>query len=507
MKLKTRLIISICIILFVPFILATCAVGIVHFVRTQNNENYTVEGSYSYLAGLVQNMDEKSDEVYKDLETWISEDQSRALDQTALKKMNQETRDKGFSYLLVRIDGKIFYNGSGSKDRTIKTGQLPPYGANSPTAKIIIYLSQQEPALLRQIDFSTEDGRQCSVFMVTTSRSILPGAKKAALDMIISIFLILILTAIILVGWTYQGIVPRLKTLVKAAGEIREGELDHPLDVSGSDEISELFRAFEDMRKRLQAVSIEKMHDDEEQRQLIANIAHDLKTPITAIKGYAEGLRDGVAKTPEKQALYLGTICNKANEMNALINELTLYSKIDMNKVPYNFQSLNVKNFFMDCAEEVGMDLESQKIEFTYYNYVNDNVNIIADPEQLERVIHNIIGNSVKYMGERPGIIELRVRDVGDYIQVEIEDNGRGISARDLPYIFDRTFRADASRNSNIGGSGIGLSIVKKIIEDHGGNIWATSKDGVGTVMYFVLRKDLTGAKEAKNEQDSDHRG
>ena len=102
-------------------------------------------------------------------------------------------------------------------------------------------------------------------------------------------------------------------------------------------------------------------------------------------------------------------------------------------------------------------------------------------------------------------MIELRIRDVGDYIQVEVEDNGRGISARDLPYIFDRTFRADTSRNSNIGGSGIGLSIVKKIIEDHGGNIWATSKEGVGTVMYFVLRKDKTEAKEKANEQDPDH--
>lgn len=505
MKLKTRLIISICIILFVPFLLAICGFGMIHFVRTQQNENYTIEGSYPYLTALIQNLDEKSDPVYRDLESWVEEAHSRALDQKALQDMNEKVRKRGYSYLLVRIDGKITFNGAGSDDLALGTGQLPLYGANSPKTKIIIYLSQREMALLRQIDFVTGEGEECSVFMVTTSRSVLPGNRKAMFDIIFSVLLILILTAIILVGWTYRGIVPRLKTLVKAAGEIREGELDHPLDVSGRDEISELFRAFEDMRKRLQAASVAKMHDDEEQRQLIANIAHDLKTPITAIKGYAEGLKDGVANTPEKQKLYLGTICNKADEMNALINELTLYSKIDMNKIPYNFQSLNVKNYFMDCAEEVGMDLEGQKIEFNYYNYVNDHVNIIADPEQLERVIHNIIGNSVKYMGDRPGVIELRIRDVGDYIQVEVEDNGRGISARDLPYIFDRTFRADTSRNSNIGGSGIGLSIVKKIIEDHGGNIWATSKEGVGTVMYFVLRKDKTEAKEKANEQDPDH--
>ena len=83
----------------------------------------------------------------------------------------------------------------------------------------------------------------------------------------------------------------------------------------------------------------------------------------------------------------------------------------------------------------------------------------------------------------------MKILDVGDFIQVELSDNGKGIATKDLPYIFERFYRADASRNSSKGGSGIGLSIVKKIIEDHGGKIWATSREGVGTVMYFVIRK------------------
>ena len=114
---------------------------------------------------------------------------------------------------------------------------------------------------------------------------------------------------------------------------------------------------------------------------------------------------------------------------------------------------------------------------------------IIADPEQLSRVIHNIIGNSLKYLDKPQGFINIRIKDVGDFIQVEIEDNGKGIAAKDLPYIFDRFYRTDASRNSATGGSGIGLSIVRKIIEDHGGKIWATSKEETGTIMYFVIRK------------------
>ena len=105
------------------------------------------------------------------------------------------------------------------------------------------------------------------------------------------------------------------------------------------------------------------------------------------------------------------------------------------------------------------------------------------------RGINRSLDDGVSNDGLMAELINMRIKDVGDFIQVEIEDNGRGIAAKDLPYIFDRFYRADASRNSATGGSGIGLSIVKKIIEDHGGKIWATSKPGIGTIMYFVIRK------------------
>ena len=115
-------------------------------------------------------------------------------------------------------------------------------------------------------------------------------------------------------------------------------------------------------------------------------------------------------------------------------------------------------------------------------------------------MINNIVGNSVKYMDKDPGIISIRLRDVGDFIQVEIEDNGRGINQKDIPRIFDRFYRSDQARRAR-GGSGIGLSIVKKIIEDHEGKVWATSREGEGTIIYFVLRK----YQEGRHEQNSNH--
>jgi signal transduction histidine kinase len=231
------------------------------------------------------------------------------------------------------------------------------------------------------------------------------------------------------------------------------------------------------------------LNNEKQNRELVSNISHDLKTPLTAIRGYVEGIIDGVADTPEKMEHYIKTIYNKTNEMTRLVNELTLYSQINTNRIPYNFNKINVADYFGDCVEELSLELESKNVLLQYMNYVSDDVVIIADPEQLGRVINNIISNTLKYLDKPQGMIHMRIKDVGDFIQVEIEDNGRGIAAKDLPYIFDRFYRADASRNSATGGSGIGLSIVKKIIEDHGGKIWATSKPGIGTIMYFVIRK------------------
>lgn len=310
-----------------------------------------------------------------------------------------------------------------------------------------------------------------------------------AKDLFISAFVILISVALVVGLWVYRSIAVPLVKLKKATQNIKEGNLDFVLDVEGKDEFSELCQDFEEMRRRLKESTEEKSLIEKENRELISNISHDLKTPITAVKGYVEGIMDGVADTPEKMDRYVRTIYNKTNEMDHLINELTFYSKIDTNRIPYTFSKLNVEDYFEDCSEEVGLELETRGIELVYANYVEKDVMVIADGEQIRRVIHNIISNAIKYMDKPKGIIQIRIKDVGDFIQIEIEDNGKGIGPKDLPYIFDRFYRTDVSRNFSKGGSGIGLSIVKKILEDHGGKVWATSRLGIGTIMYFVLRK------------------
>ena len=318
------------------------------------------------------------------------------------------------------------------------------------------------------------------------------GLRIMTKDLFFTALVILIFTSVSVGLWIYRSVATPLVKLRKATQNIKDGNLDFVLDVEGADEFAELCRDFEEMRRRLKKSAEEKLVLDKENKELISNISHDLKTPITAVKGYVEGIMDGVADTPEKMDRYVRTIYNKTVEMDHLINELTFYSKIDTNRIPYTFSKLNVEDYFSDCAEEVGLELETRGIQLCYANYVDSDVQVIADGEQIRRVIHNIISNAIKYMDKgkgMKGIIQIRVKDVGDFVQVEIEDNGKGIAAKDLPYIFDRFYRTDVSRNSAKGGSGIGLSIVRKILEDHGGKVWATSREDIGTIMYFVLRK------------------
>jgi len=348
--------------------------------------------------------------------------------------------------------------------------------------------SQTQAKHVQESSSQASDSSQM-VYDISLPQSSSSQVKLMAKDMILTATIILVFTALSVGLWIYRSIAVPLVKLKKATKNIKEGNLDFVLEVEGNDEFSQLCQDFEEMRKRLKESTEEKILMDKENKELISNISHDLKTPITAVKGYVEGIMDGVADTPEKMDRYVRTIYNKTNEMDHLINELTFYSKIDTNRIPYTFSKLNVEDYFSDCAEELGLEMETRGIELVYANYVEKGVQVIADGEQIRRVIHNIVSNAIKYMEKPKGIIQLRVKDVGDFIQVEIEDNGKGIAAKDLPYIFDRFYRTDVSRNSSKGGSGIGLSIVKKIMEDHGGKVWATSRLGIGTIMYFVLRK------------------
>lgn len=486
MKFKTRLQVTFITIILLPLVLTTIAFIVIGIYLMNMKQGYSVEElDYAMMSETMDTFVNIADRAYGELLRQAEEDPSRLEDVEYLKMVNDDISRKS-TYILVRKDDVIYYAGNKEAAESI-FDKLPDYGEGDVLSEDSGYYYNNLSKYVKQIDFTFRDGAKGSAFVVTKVNSLI--SRELLIDMIIAILLILIFTSLMLTLWIRKGVFHPIDELNVAMKKIKEGNYDYMLQTDAKGEIGDLYRNYEDMRMRLKESVEESARNEKQNRELVSNISHDLKTPITAIKGYVEGIMDGVADTPEKREKYLRTIYNKANDMQKLINELTTYSNVENNRIPYNFHRINVADYFGDCVEEVGMDLENRNIELNYSNLVEPDTMVIADPEQLKKVINNIISNSVKYMNKSHGIIDIRILDEVDSIRVEIEDNGKGIAQKDLSKIFDRFYRTDASRNSAQGGSGIGLSIVRKIIEDHGGYIWATSKEGEGTCMHFVMRK------------------
>ena len=489
MKLKTKLIVAFFTIILVPILVVYLGISIFTNVQMRSMGAEVGTGSIMdfFEGNAIQLINSMTTEKFEQLQQDAMDNPNYFEDKANLDQVNTDLQTS-YSFLIVRQGGIITYQGSSViGDQFLRA--LPSYGTESTTPRYLVDPEDGENYLIKQHDFWDVQKRRSSAFIVTTVDQLVPQMSSIITEMGFILVLLLVMVTFLLSMWIYRAILQPLDELQKATREIKNGNLDYELDVTETDEIGQLCQDFEEMRQRLKDQAEEKIQYDMENKELISNISHDLRTPITAIKGYCEGIMDGVASSPEKMDKYVRTIYNKANDMDRLIDELTFYSKIDTNKIPYVFTKLDVGKYFADCVEELSIDLESKNISMSFYNYVEARTLIIADPEQLNRVINNIVSNSVKYMDKSRGQVMVRLKDVGDFVQIEIEDNGKGIAQKDLPSVFDRFYRADSSRNSAQGGSGIGLSIVKKIVEDHGGKIWATSKEGIGTVMHFVLRK------------------
>ena len=490
LSLTARISIAFLAVIIIPVIMIAVILGqpMSNRLRTLG-ESYGVDNlSYSGMSNNSNLVAGITLEALNRLKADAKEDPSRLEDPAYLQSFNDSiTESKAF--LVLENGTQIFFNGSSYPDSEMAK-ILSSYSKNENDTQEEWYTIHTGLHSLVMKEILNSGDNEYNAYVITDMNQVSPSIQRWLWDLVTISILVLFMAAMIMGMWLYASTVNPLNQLKKAARNIRDGNLDFKVESKGVTEISEVCEDFEEMRKRLKESEEEKLAVDKGNKELISNISHDLKTPLTAIRGYCEGIIDGVAATPEKMEKYVRTIYNKANEMDKLINELTFYSRIDTNRIPYTFTKIRIQDFFEDCVEDVKLETESRDIELTYVNELKDpDTLVIGDTEQLRRVINNIISNSIKYMDKPEKKMQIRLLDKDDFIQAEFEDNGKGIANSELSLIFERFYRTDASRNSTRGGSGIGLSIVKKIMEDHGGKVWATSTEGAGTTIHFVLRK------------------
>lgn len=276
-----------------------------------------------------------------------------------------------------------------------------------------------------------------------------------------------------------------INDLARAADYIRDGNLNFEVMGSDYDEIDKLCTNFDTMRKELKMAQERESYMKKERSMLLANISHDLKTPVTSIKGYVEGIRDGIADTPEKMNRYLDTIYAKARVIDDMVNNLSMFSKLELSRMTFDFEEGDINVFLRGLVEDYRLDMEKNGVELV--SNISDETAIVKiDYEKISRVFSNIIDNAVKYRNENNPMLEISTftRDNGVYVC--ISDNGIGIEEKELKNVFDGFYRVDSSRS--IKGSGLGLGIVKQIVEKHGGKIWLKSEGlGKGTTAIIYL--------------------
>ena len=276
-----------------------------------------------------------------------------------------------------------------------------------------------------------------------------------------------------------------LKELRRAADDLREGDLDHEILSCRERELDELAQSLEGVRQRLKAASLAEAAAQEERGLLMANLSHDLRTPVTAIKGYVEGIRDGVANTPEKRDHYLEVVYAKTLVLEGLVGNMTDFSEYELGRMQYHFERVELSAFLADLIPEYQADVRGREMAFVAKPLASP-ATVTADRGKLKRVLDNLVSNAVKY-GRPGGTVVLAAEGYRQGVILSVSDDGRGIPEEALAHVFDSFFRADAARSSSVPGSGLGLAICKSIAESHHGKLWLTSREGEGTRAYLYL--------------------
>lgn len=298
---------------------------------------------------------------------------------------------------------------------------------------------------------------------------------------------VMILTTTLVTMRMSRSITKPIAELTKAAENIRMGDLDFEVLGSRYEEIDILCNEFDSMRKSLRDARKTEEQLRRERNMLLANLSHDLRTPVTSIKGYIDGIRDGVADSPEKLEKYLDTIYSKAVVIEDMVRNLSTFSKLELSKLQFRFVYGELNSFLREFVEEYRLDLEKHDMVLETA-FCETPVQVKIDYEQMGRVFANLIENAIKYKKEGTGRLSVATYAGDGGIYAQIADDGIGMKKEELKKVFEGFYRVDTARTMNIKGSGLGLGIARQIVEKHGGKIWLQSAgEHMGTKAIIYL--------------------
>ena len=294
--------------------------------------------------------------------------------------------------------------------------------------------------------------------------------------------------------WISRSILKPLHQLSLGTKEIREGSLDTQMEYRKKDEFGEVCRDFDEMRIYLKESVDQRLRDEKRRRDLITGISHDLRTPLTSIIGYLDGLMDGIADTPEKRMRYFQAIKTRTGNLVRLVDSLSEYSRLD-NGFRYRIEETDFKEFVKQYLEICRHDTEHNHVEIEFV-YGKETYPVQIDREELKRVFDNLLTNTVKYRTSEKSyiLISLKRSLKGTDIELVFNDDGPGVPEESLEQLFDSFYRVDDARTQSEKGSGIGLAVVKEIILGHGGDVRAENREGLAILIHLpIAGEDIDG--------------
>lgn len=287
-----------------------------------------------------------------------------------------------------------------------------------------------------------------------------------------------------------KRILTPLELLSFSARQIRDGNLDSAVSYDSDDEFSDVCADFDDMRKRLKKSVEEELASEESRRELFAGISHDLRSPLTSVKGYAKGLLDGVATTPEKQNEYYTVIYQKACEVDSLVDKLFLFSKLDTNKYPFHFVRVSLADYLSAFADTFADEYKKKGLTLTVRNTCPAALRLNLDVDEMNRVLTNLLDNSCKYKTAPEVTCSIDCSTDGGRVAMVVRDNGPGVPEEALPHLFEAFYRTEKSRKDTYKGSGLGLAITQNIITAHGGRISAANDRGLAVTIILPAEEE-----------------
>ena len=309
----------------------------------------------------------------------------------------------------------------------------------------------------------------------------------AVIILLFGIFMSILLTNRFLTKFVFKKIERPLYMLSEGVRQIRDGNLDQRIIYETEDEFGPICSDFNEMAVRLKkSVNLTQQHEHS-RKELLAGISHDLRSPLTSIRAYVEGLLDGVAKTPEAQQSYLETIKNKAEDIDRMVEKLFLFSKMELGEYPDHPKILRLDDEIRQLISSLGPEYAKNGLRISAETLVPAIVSI--DPEQLQRVLVNIIENSLKYKDNEMGHLEISLQEEMDGFRLSLSDDGPGVPTESLPHLFDAFYRSDPARQNPNRGSGLGLTIAEGAVRRMNGKTHAEIGNNGGLAIVIWLPK------------------